>query len=866
MKKLIFPSLLLLLIGFFYSQQTAVEKIEHTSTKPIPKWNKKNFPNDHLAFQRTYPDFTFDFNAYKKTIEKEKQRIATTTKSAGFDTPWTLEGPTNVGGRINTVVADPTNPDIIYTGSAKGGIFKTIDGGEHWQPIFDEQPFLAISHIVIHPTDPNTLFVGTGDINISGHFAMGDGVYKSEDGGATWKHLGLADTRIISKIRIHPQSPDIIYVGTMGSPLERNQDRGLYKTIDGGETWEQVLFVAEDAGIVDLVMNPIAPNILYAAAWNRIRTTTESIISGDDAKIFKTVDGGENWTMLTEGLPQDTFARIGLTIFKDNPNTLAAVYVNRNSLFENIYRTDNGGENWTSITDTTSGLGSRPLGGFGWYFGKLAFSPRTPDEVFLLGVGLYRSSNNGLNWTSLGNGILHADKHTLHFINDTTLLLGTDGGLYKSTDNGGSWSDIDNIPNTQFYRVAYNPHQPNVYTGGTQDNGTIVGSATGINSWHRIFGGDGFQAIYHPTNPNLWYVEWQNGNIVLMTPDTSFNIKSGIDGSDRRNWDAPYILSPTNPNNLYTGTYRMYANYSGGFDDWVQISDDLTDGNIFGRNFHTITSITESPLVADYLYVGTSDANVWRSLDKGGSWENITFDLPERYVTSIKASPNEENTVYVTHSGFKGNGYQPHLHRSFDNGETWEDISSDLPTVGVNDVVILPNRETDNILFAATDIGVYASFTNGQNWDRLGTDMPLTLVFDMEYDTITHKLIAGTFSRSMLSFPVDSFLNQVENVDTTTTDTLANAIELYALLPINVYPNPTTDYLTLSINKPSKLLLNEKIEIININGEVILETTVQSMNQVIDVQELPTGLYFISLPNLPSERKKFLKWEGSFSF
>ncbi len=868
MKKPIFFLLTTLFLTYLYSfihlnSPTAKAPIEAENFQFEDKETKKHFPNDYFYFQRTYPDFTFDFEAYRSTLQQAKKQAGVTLQQKdklGFGVDWKLEGPNNIGGRINVVVADPKNSDIIYIGAAKGGVFKTTNGGESWLPIFDEQLFLSIGAIAIDPNDSEVIYVGTGDLNISGNFAVGDGLYKSEDGGDTWTHLGLVEERIISKILIHPGDSKILYVSCMGNPLERNSQRGVYRSKNGGLSWEQVLFVAEDAGVIDMVMNWENPNIIYAAGWNRIRTNQESITSGDDAKIFRTQDGGDTWTILTEGLPHQNMSRIGLAISPNNPNVIAAIYVSTAHELEGIYKTTDNGDTWSEVpTFEGFGMPNNPLGGFGWYFAKIGISPQSDDDIFLLGVDLHRTKDGGNIWNrpiSEDNfPPVHADKHSIFFVNDSTFLLATDGGLYKSSDNGLTWQDIENIPNTQFYRVANNPHD-NSYWGGAQDNGTLHGNDTKINEWGRAFGGDGFQVIFHPEDEDIVWTETQNGRIVVSNDGGNifFAAYNGIDfQNDRVNWDMPYIMSAHDPNVLYAGTHRLYKNESGIQPLWTPISDDLTDGIIFGRSFHTITAIAESHSNPDYLFVGTSDANVWRTLDGGENWQNITANLPIRYITSIKTSLHNPNIVYVTHSGFKGNGDLPHIHRSIDYGETWEDISGNLPPIGVNDILTLPEDFADIFLFAGTDAGVYASLDAGETWDRLGNNMPYVFVFDMDYDVQNQRLIAGTYARSMYSFPLDSviqydLLTGIEGVSFQSSD-------------LQISPNPADIFIEVELKQENfKATSNCEWVIYSIEGKQVMNDVLKTNKFGLSVEDLPKGIYLFQVKyNSLKVSRRFVK-------
>ena len=853
------------IVTWQYSQQkteiTIVEENKATFFKN--KLDKKSYPEENFWYQRSYPDFDFSMDTYVKSMKKaiatskensKKFRQNTKVNGSGYDTPWKLEGPTNIGGRINTVISHPQNPNIIYAGCAKGGVFRTLDNGESWQPIFDEQPFLAIGHIAFNPQNPDEVFVATGDPNISISFAVGDGIYKSSDGGQTWENIGLAEQRIATKIRINPDNPDVMYVGTMGDPMQRDGNRGLYRTEDGGQTWEQILFVADDAGIIDLVMHPENPDVLFAASWNRIRNTQESIVEGDDAKIWRTTDGGDTWEMLQNGLPQQDMCRIGLTISNEK---VFAVYVNTNYELDNVYVSSDNGDSWAA----TAGNAGAILGGFGWYFGKVVVNPTNDDHIYVLGVDLHRSLDGGQTWElatpSWWSYSVHADKHSLHFSDANTLILATDGGLYRSTDNAETWTDIENIPNTQFYRVAYNPHNPSVYGAGAQDNGITAGNADIMNEWPRILGGDGFQMIYHPTDPNIFYAENQNGAIYVTT-DGGFDFSyanNGIDGSDRTNWDTPYIMSHHNSDVLYQGTFRLYKNESpAGQNSWFPISEDLTDGNIFGNSFHTITCIAESPLNANHLYVGTSDANVWHSLDGGETWESLHDDLPEKYITSIEASPNETNTVYVTMASYKGNGTDAEIYRSTNNGYDWNKINGDLPAIGVNDVMIYPNTAIDSLLFAATDIGIYAT-TDGETWNRVGSDFPYLWVFDIEHDVANNRIIAGTFARSLYSFPIDSIVPTSSTpIDTSNVGILENT----KLNNWKVYPNPAENVFYIEHLDEKQQMTTAWIS--DLSGRKIKDIELNDKRQAIDISDFAKGVYLVHfLENGSEEAVKMVK-------
>lgn len=781
-------------------------------------------PAEWWHIVREYPDFRPDVKQYADAMKQASDAVLQRGANPGFSAPWTVQGPANIGARINTIKVNPANPDVIYIGYSQGGVWKTINGGASWFPIFDQQSFLAISDIELDPQNPNTVYVGTGDLNVSGYPFIGDGLWKSPDGGQTWQHLGLTEQRIVAKIALHPTNSNIIYAATMGLPFERNNQRGLYKTINGGQSWQQVLFLSDSTGVIDLEMASDNPNVLYAAGWDRIRNNKESVVSGQNAGIWKTTNGGQNWTRLENGLPTGDKSRVGLSIGANQPNLLVSVVVDSTLDVHGIYKSDDSGASWSALP--LDGLNLAFMGGFGWYFGKIYINPFDPNDIFVCGVTVWRSLDGGNTWFQTTPDWwlyeVHADAHDMAFIDQNTCLLATDGGLYRSSDNGFLWEKIENIPTSQFYRVAYNPFEPDVYYGGMQDNGTSAGNSDDIANWPRIWGGDGFQAAFHPTDPNIFYFETQNGSI-YGTNDGSFidNATSGIDFSDRKHWDMQYLISGHDPETMYTGTYRVYQGL-GHLPNWFPISDDLTDGNIFGSRYHTISTLHESPVDGDLLYVGTTDGNVWRGNPGSFNWVNISAGLPDRYVSSVKASPSDADRVFVTHTGYKDNDFSPRIHRSDDRGVTWKAIAGDLPNLAVNDIFVLPGHQ-DSVLFAATDGGVFGTLDGGQHWERLGTGMPVVPVYDMELNPVQRTLIAGTYARSIMTFPLDS-LQIGDNVSTYNPGGAQSP-------RLTMTPNPANVQAKLSLYNMAPKHTTD-VFIADLSGRIVWQKTVRSVEQL----------------------------------
>lgn len=719
---------------------------------------RSSHPYEDYFLSRQHPQAGAGLEAYDRALEavaRFDQNLSARTQGS-----WVVEGPGNIGARVNTLAVDPKDPSVIFAGFSEGGLFRTINGGSSWEPVFDTQNRLSIGSVVIDPFNSNIIYAGTGDPNVSGYPFIGDGLYRSEDGGETWQYLGLRDTRIISRVRISNSNPNVIYVSAMGLPFEKNIHRGLYRSSDGGATWNQILHINDSTGVSDFVIHPQNHNIVYATGWNRIRNNKKSLVSGPDAKIYKSTDGGQNWRILQNGLPMDRSSRIGIDICLSNPQVLFACYADASNFnLKGIFRSDDAGESWQEMPiGPNAGLDPGVYGGFGWYFGKIRINPSNPDDVYLLAVDLFRSQDGGQTWTEATppwwQYDVHADKHDLIFASGN-IYLGTDGGVYKADLNAQNWQDIENIPTTQFYRVGYNPNRPDLYYGGAQDNGTSGGNNVMIDQWERIYGGDGFQCLFHPTDENIFYVETQNGG-VAVTKDGGLSFEgalTGINSAEPRNWDMPVVLSSHNPNVLYTGTNRIYINTKGPDAEWVPISQDITDIN---SNWfrHNISTIHESPVRQGYVAAGTSDARVWVTADNGVTWKNIKEGLPDRYVSSVQFSPTDKNTLYVAFTGYKDNDNSPYIFRSRDLGTNWEPIQDNLPPIAVNNILILPQvgPGSDSRICLATDAGVYYTADAGVTWLRMGDNMPVITVYDLEYNSARNQVVAGTFGRSIQSF------------------------------------------------------------------------------------------------------------------
>jgi photosystem II stability/assembly factor-like uncharacterized protein len=754
--------------------------------KPTCKTN----PAEAYLLSRQFPYFNEGFDVFQKASAKVLEGI-NMRKTRGNNN-WATEGSYNISGRINTIAVHPTNSDIILVGTPAGGIFKTTDGGATWNPVMDNAATLVIGVIVFDTLNPNIVYAGTGDNVLGGYSYMGAGVYKSTDAGTTWSYWGLKELACISKIVIDPTNSNNVLIAAMGNPFLQDGNRGLYKTSNGGANFTKILHLANDVGIADLAINPTNFNTIYATGRHRIRSGAQSSISGAMARIYKSINGGTTWDTLATGLPAGPQTRIGLAISKQNANKIYALYVDATANYSGIYKSTNGGTNWALASTGSSAIDMK---GFGWYFGEIRLNPTNDNTVYVLAVDFFKSTDGGANFTLNAPDWftyqVHADKHDLQFINASNYLLATDGGLYKTTNGGISWTDLNTMPITQFYEVGFNPFDSLNYYGGAQDNGSSFGNSSTPDTWVRYYGGDGFKPAFDDVNPNIYYTETQNGNVVCA----GSNITASL-SADRTSWNTPYILDKFNYQQMYIGTYQMYINNFCTMDNWSSISPDLTDGpsSTLDSAFHIISTIAQHNFNANTLYVGTSDANLWITTNGGTNWVQINTGLPNRYITTVAAGTLNNQNVYVGFSGYRNNDSTAYIFKSSNNGNSWVSIAANLPAFSINDIYIHPNTN-DSGIAVATDGGVYATNNAGFSWFRVGDNMPIIPVFDLDYNFGTRRLVAGTYARSIQSIPVDSVFKKVvtpsENV---ATKNIAFNNQF------NFFPNPCNNELVLSVN------------------------------------------------------------------
>ena len=687
-------------------------------------------------------------------------------------------GPAIMGGRIDDFAVVESDPRIIYVATASGGIFKTVNGGVTWEPIFDDQPTSTIGDIALAPSDPSILWVGSGEPNNRQSSSWGNGVYKSMDAGRTWTSTGLKDTHHIGRVVIHPTDPNIVYIAAQGHLWGPNKERGVYKTINGGTTWTQSLAINDDTGVTDIAIDPQSPNTLYAAAYERRRTVFGYNGGGPSSGIYKTVDGGAHWTKLTRGLPvTGDVGRIAVDVFRKNPNIVYALV--EHATQGGIYRSEDKGFSWTRMSNTNP----RPS-----YYSQVRVDPNNDQKVWVLGAPLYYTEDGGRTFREDRWQKIHSDFHAFWIdpANSDHMIAGADGGITMTRDGGRSWDYINNIPLGQFYEIAYDMAKPYHLCGGLQDNNSWCGpSATtttrGISNdeWITVGGGDGFYAQVDPTDPNIVYAESQDGNLLRRDLRTheSRSIRPLEDDDKaaryRFQWNSPVLISPHDPKTLYYGGNHVFKSTDRG-DSWQRLGPDLTTGvdrnklPILGKipdkdtlsrhdgvqNYPCITTLSESPVRAGIIWAGTDDGNVQLTRDGGKTWTNVVGKIPGvrkgAYVSRVVASPHEEGTAYVTFDNHRGDDYSVYIYTTRNYGDAWTRITNGIPEEAGTVHVIREDARNRNLLFAGTEFGLFVSFDRGAKWERMKNGLPTVPVDDIQIHPREHDLILATHGRSLL--------------------------------------------------------------------------------------------------------------------
>ena len=685
---------------------------------------------------------------------------------------WRCIGPFR-GGRVVAVAGHPTETATFYFGAVAGGVWKTTDAGVYWRNVSDEYfSTSSVGAIAVSESDPNVIYVGTGESCIRNNVTHGDGVYKSTDGGQTWRNMGLRDTRHIARVRVHPRNPDIVYVAALGHAFGPNEERGVFRSTDGGETWERVLFVSDGAGAVDLSMDPNNPRTMYASMWQVHRSFWDIVSGGPDSGLYKTTDGGDTWVELSErpGLPKETLGRIGVALSPARPDRVWALIEAENG---GLFRSDDHGDTWEQLSDDDD-LRSRS-----WYYTHVFADPSDPDTVWVLAAKTLRSTDGGRHFTEVP--MPHGDQHDLWIDprGSRRMIEGNDGGATVSLNGGETWSNIYNQPTAQLYHITTDNQFPYEVYGTQQDNsGMAVRSYSdsgGIltSDWHTVGMSESGDIAVKPDDPNIVYSAYPHGilnrydhrnrevRVVTVWPDDHANWPPRT-YKYRFAWKFPIVFSPHDPDTLYVVGNMVFRTTDDGT-TWEAISPDLTRNDATKMElkggpitmegadaevYCTVYAFAESPIEPGLLWAGSDDGLVHVSRDGGGSWKDVTPPtMPEwTMVHSIDPSPHDAATAYIAATRFKSDDFRPYLYKTNDYGETWQEINGSIPDDDFTRVV-REDPARRGLLYCGTESGVYVSADDGQSWESLQCNLPVVPIHDMVVKN--GDLVAGTHGRSM---------------------------------------------------------------------------------------------------------------------
>ncbi|RMG24104.1 MAG: hypothetical protein D6730_13190 [Bacteroidetes bacterium] len=789
-------------------------------------------------------------------------------------------GPATMSGRISDIEAVEKDPTIIYVGSAGGGLWKSNSAGAAFRPIFDDY-CMSIGKIAIDQQHPDTLWVGTGEPWVRNSVSVGTGIYKSTNGGSNWQLMGLENSERISDVLIDPQNPNTVYVAVQGHLWKANPERGVYKTTDGGQSWQQVLFIDEHTGCADMAMDPNNPQVLYAAMWSH-RRYPDFFDSGlkhlngyaSQSGLYKSTDGGQNWQQLTNGLPEEPMGRLAVETGRQNGDIVYLTVEVENKDKKGLYSSQDAGASWKKVNGEF-GMTVRPF-----YFSRLTVDPTDDSTLFKCGLNLSISEDGGERFRQVGSAV-HSDIHAVWVDpnNPKHLLIGTDGGVYESLDGGYLFKMFMNLPVSQFYHVTVDMEQPYHVYGGLQDNGSWFGpsqKAGGITNsdWKNTFGGDGFHSFRHPTDPDIVYAEYQGGQLVRYNTATgqAKDIKPYPRKDEpkfRFNWNAPIHQSPNNPERMYFGAQFLFMSEDRG-DSWQRLSPDLTTNdpqrqrqarsgglsidNSTAENNTTIYAIAESPVNEQVIWVGTDDGYLQVTSDQGKSWTNVTANIPGlpqgNWVTDVEPGHFDQQTAYVTYDNHRNGDKTPYLFKTTDMGKSWQSLVT--PEIEGYALSIAEDLQNPNLLFLGTEFGLYVSLDGGQSWSRFENNVPKVGVREMVIHPREDALVMATHGRGIIILDDISPMRQLSD------EIMAKDIHFFQTKPTVlrdpgaggnwfggagnfVGPNPSTNAQIVYFMKRRHTFGKMYLEVYDTEGKLLRELPA-GKSAGINVVDMPTAL------------------------